>query len=522
MSVPRIVTEPIGGSALSRAVQSGALDASIAAPAPRTVDQWKARAASVAAQAPEGWFGALRDACGGAGHVLDRLERIAGQGGVVVTTGQQAGLFGGPVYTWTKAIGALELADAIERATGVPAAPVFWAATDDADFAEASATYVAVEGAVRRLVSEHAPPAGTPMALAPIGDLSGPLRDLRAACGSLAFARAWAAVEQAYRAPATVGSAYVALLRAMLEPLGIAVLDSSHPTVRAAGEGVMRRALERASAVGAALDARHAALVGLGFDPQVSDVSGLSTVFVHEAGVKRRVPVAEAAGVRATAAAVALSPNVLLRPVMERAILPTVAYVAGPGELAYFAQVSAVAGALDAAQPVAVPRWSCTIVEPPVDRALSRLGIGLDELTQGAALEGRVARAGLPDEVRAGLDDLRAAVRDGLAALSARDARTPGGALLPGAVVEGAARQVGFRLDRLERRLVAAAKRRGSGALRDLRLAQAAILPGGHRQERTLNFLPFLARHGDALIAAMRASAAAHAQRLVSGASSGG
>lgn len=522
MSTPRIVAEPIGGSALSRAVQGGTLDASIALPAPRSAAEWKARAASTAAQAPVGWLDALRDAFGGAGHDLDRLARVADRGGVVVTTGQQAGLFGGPVYTWTKAIGALALANAIERATGTPAAPVFWAATDDADFAEASATYVVSDGGVRRLASHRAPAAGTPMALAPIGDLSGPLRDLRAACGSLAFERAYAAVEQAYRASATVGSAYVTLLRAILEPLGIAVLDSSHPAVRVAGQSVLRRALDRAPEVAAALDARHAALVALGYEPQVADVTGLSTVFVHEAGLKRRVPVGEAAAVRAAAAADALSPNVLLRPVLERAILPTVAYVAGPGELAYFAQVSAVAGALDAAQPVAVARWSCTIVEPAVDRALSRLGIGLDDLTQGAALEGRVARAGLSDDVRAGLDDLRAALRDGLASLSARDEGTTGGALLPGAVVEGAARQIGFRLDRLERRLVAAAKRRGSDALRDLRLAQAAILPDGHRQERTLNFIPFLARYGDALIAAMRESAAGHAERVVAGAPRGG
>ncbi|HEY5219610.1 MAG TPA: bacillithiol biosynthesis BshC, partial [Gemmatimonadaceae bacterium] len=102
------------------------------------------------------------------------------------------------------------------------------------------------------------------------------------------------------------------------------------------------------------------------------------------------------------------------------------------------------------------------------------------------------------------------------------DAAASAGRLLRPEIVEGLDRQLGFRLDRLERRLLAAAKRRGSDGLRDLHLARAAIWPDGARQERTLNFIPFLARYGDGLWARMREGADAHAASLLGRSTSGG
>ena len=519
---PRVITDPLGGSSLSVAVQAAALDASVTPRVPAGVDAWRRQVKSVAGSSAKGWFGVLREAFGPSGVAVARLQRVVDTGGVVVTTGQQAGLFGGPVYTWSKAIGALALADAIERETGVAVAPVFWAATDDADYAEASLTHLLINGVVERLKTERAPAPGTPMALAPLGDVRKLLTRLREACGSSAYEAAYAAAADEYRDGVTVGAAYVSLLRALLDPLGIAVLDSSHVAVRAAGGPLMRSALEHARDVGAALNARRDWLRSAGYEPQVADVAGLSTVFVHEAGLKRRVPIAESAAVLHAAKPDALSPNVLLRPVMERAILPTVAYVAGPGELAYFAQVSAVAGGLGAAQPLAVPRWSCTIVEPAVDRALTRLGIGLDDIRDADAVAGRVARGAVPDDVQRALAELRAAIHTGTSILATTDAAASAGRLLRPEIVEGLDRQLGFRLDRLERRLLAAAKRRGSDGLRDLHLARAAIWPDGARQERTLNFIPFLARYGDGLWARMREGADAHAASLLGRSTSGG
>src|SRR6185437_1711412 len=123
--------------------------------APRDASAWRARATAVRDQGAGDWAGALAPAFDASGPAAERLARVA-RGGIVVTTGQQAGLFGGPIYTWSKALSAIALADAIEAASGIPTAPVFWAATYDADYAESSVTYVAQDG---RVVTLAAPPA---------------------------------------------------------------------------------------------------------------------------------------------------------------------------------------------------------------------------------------------------------------------------------------------------------------------------------------------------------------------------
>ena len=105
--------------------------------------------AMMSSLASRDWLTPLRHAFDPTGVAADRLEAAA-KGGFVVTVGQQPGLFGGPLYTWWKALSALAFADALQQATGVPVAPVFWAATDDSDFVEASWTAVATPDGARK------------------------------------------------------------------------------------------------------------------------------------------------------------------------------------------------------------------------------------------------------------------------------------------------------------------------------------------------------------------------------------
>jgi len=504
----RVVTEALGGSPLSIAVQARQLPDAVQPWWPTTAVEWRDHVARCRAAAKDGWLDRVRDAFAAGGEAARRLNRAAAEGGVVVTTGQQPGLFGGPLYTLSKALSALALADELERATGVVAAPVFWAATDDADFLEASVTFASNADGLHELQQLNRPDAGTPMSLAPLGSITPQLERLRSACGSAPHARYFEAARSAYATGDTVGGAYVALMRSLLEPLGVAVLDASHPSVGGAARPLLLEALQRASAVGQAGAQRAAGIRAAGFEPQVEDDRGLSLVFVVEQGLKRRLSIAEAAA----APSAALAPNVLLRPVVERELLPSVAYVAGPGELAYFSQADAVARALGRDRLVPVPRWSCTVIEPFVERALSRLGVSYQELRDLPAVERRLARAALPDEVTRAWKRLteatQLAVQDLAGAVLASS-------LVPPPVVEGLGRSLAHRLSRAERRLVAAAKRRDDATRRDLACAGAATWPRGQRQERMLNFVPMLARGGDELLAEMRRAAAEHARQLV-------
>lgn len=510
MSDVRIVTEPLGGSALSRALQERRVPAAWTAAPPRDAKGWRARAEGRAEE--RDWsalWRCLEPALHARGAARERLERVIAGNGVVVTTGQQPGLFGGPIYTLSKAVSAIALADALEATTGVPTAPIFWAATDDADFAEASSIAVARQGGLEVLRSPHAPAAGTPMSLAPLGDLGAQLERLAAACGSAADPRPLALVREAYDngASHTVGGAFIHLLRAVLEPIGMPVLDASHDSVALASEATLQRALASANDVERALRDRGAEIRAAGFEPQVEDVGGLSLVFGREGAIKRRLAVSERPndGVR-------LTPNVLLRPIVEHQIIPTVAYVAGPGELAYFAQVSPVARVLSLEAPVAVPRWSCTLVEPQMEELMERLDAKESDLAAEGELESRLARGVLDAEAKSAL----ARLRETLAALPEWMNGTAEKLDLERAV-QGAAGAMQHRADRLERRLLAAVKRRETSLMLDVATLRAALRPQGKRQERVLNPIPILARQGLSLLLEMRDAARAHAESLVSG-----
>jgi bacillithiol biosynthesis cysteine-adding enzyme BshC len=513
----RIELAALGGSPLSQLAQAGLASKEWYPQRPQTADDWRARADRVRATAPHGSHDALAEAFGNSsGAAADRLARVIDRKGIFVTTGQQPGLFGGPVYTWSKAVSAVALADAIEAATGQPAAPVFWAGTDDSDFAEASYTMLARTGGADRVAIESTRPEGTRMADVPLPDMSGPLERLAAACGSAADGRVLQYVREAYTAPATVGSAYVTLLRAVLEPMGIAVLDAAHDAVTRAAHPLLLRALHERERIARALSVRSAAINAAGYVPQVTDLDTLTLVFARHGLRRERIVRARAAVAAATAEAGSLSPNVLLRPVVERALLPTIAYIAGPGEIAYFAQVSAVAEALDVEVPLALPRWSATLVEPHIADIMARYGLQTEDFADPHAVETRLAREAWPSGVATAMEQLRRELAERLAGVRASLQGLDG--LAPSATVEGTGRALEWRLSRLERRISAAVKSRETALMRDLATVRGSLFPAGIRQERALNLIPLLARHGVGLLDDMRVSALAHARALLSAA----
>jgi bacillithiol synthase len=509
MTAPRVVTQPLSGNPLATAAIAGSAPDGWYEPLPRDAESWRERLQSVRSEFGDDWLEKLSPAFEATGKARERLEAAAKGRGVVVTTGQQPGLFGGPIYTVSKALSALTLADALQEATGIPVAPVFWAATDDTDFREASGTVVSVPGGAQLLRMDHTEPLGIPMAAMPLGDLSAQLEALKRSAGSVVDQTPVELLERFYSSGATVGSAYVAFLRALFAPLGMAVIDASHPATRAAARPVMTRALERASAIADAVRARNHEIEAAGFSPQVQEVPGLSLVFNSSAGSRKRIPIKAAPRQPISDD---LGPNVLLRPVVERSILPTASYIGGPAEIAYFAQIGPIAEALGVARPAILPRWSCLVIEPHVEKILEKLYLLPEDLRDPHEVEARVARARLPKRVIEELNVTRAALNDRLDALSdvVAEEQAPVGA----AVTAGLRANLWRRLDRFERRLIAAAKREHADLMRDIATARGSLFPLGHAQERSLNFVPLLARYGPILKEEMLAEAREHARQL--------
>ncbi|MBL0172372.1 MAG: bacillithiol biosynthesis BshC [Gemmatimonadaceae bacterium] len=514
---------PLGGSPLSQALQQDPGLHGWMTTRPGSLDDWRARVQRLQSQAQtRDWLTPLAPAIAATGRAADRLGRAAAQG-VVVTTGQQPGLFGGPAYTFSKALSALAMADVLEDATGVPVAPIFWAATDDADWLEAAVTYVASARGLETLTMEGPATDGVAMADVPLGPMTSALQSLRDASGSAAHDAVLRVIEQAYVPHATVGAAYVQLLRGMLEPLGIAVLDASHPSVRMAADPLLRRALQQSHAVSEALAARRGAIAAQGFAPQVDVLDELSLVFRTQTGptgrerdrVRTRIPVADAARLVREADAGTLGANVLLRPVIERALLPTIAYHAGPGEYAYFAQIAPIAEVLGLEVPLAVPRWSGEVID--VRAELMRESLGIDEtaLRDPHAAELHVARRAVEPELQDAIERLRLAVETQVRAV--REAVLLAAPVVSPDVVSGLSKDIMLRLDRFERRVTAGVKRREETLMRDVAFVRASVRPGGHSPERKLNLVPMLARFGPAIFDAMRGDAHAYVERLVQG-----
>ncbi|MEP6506876.1 MAG: bacillithiol biosynthesis cysteine-adding enzyme BshC [Gemmatimonadales bacterium] len=502
----RVISTPIVGTGLTRIGVDKAGASPWFEPIPADASAWKRRAELIRSSlVTKNWLATLAPGFNATGAAAERLQRAADRG-FVVTAGQQPGLFGGPLYTWWKALSALSLANRLESETGLPVAPVFWAATDDSDYAEAAGTVVATNTGSSRLSLPALDGSGRALADVPLGDVSALLDLLVAASGSAPNAAALKLVKQAYSPDHTVGSAYVDLLRSILEPLGISVLDAAHPSVRAAAFPVLKLALTKSQAIEDSLIARSAELKEKNLSPQVKIVKARSLVFEAADGERDRVRIKDVANVVARAKNGDLGPNVLLRPIVERSILPTVAYIGGPAEVAYFAQVTAVADAMKSPRPVIVPRWSGMIVESRIQGILDRYSLSVEDFRDPHAPETRMARESLPPGLMNRFTELRASIESSVASLSAADQA----GIVPSAVIDGLKRNIAHRVDRLERRYIAAVKRSGNETLREIAIARGALFPDGAPQERALNFIPFLARFGDEIVDSVTAEIDKH------------
>jgi len=507
---PRVITQTLSGNPLAAAFISGNAPANWYEPKPNGPQAWRERAETVRSSTSKDWLTHLAPAFEATGRAKARLEASGEGRGVVVTTGQQPGLFGGPVYTLSKALSALAFADSLQRTVGIPVAPVFWAATDDTDFKEASSTVVAVPGGAQLLRIDHAETLGRTMAAMPLGDVSTQLDALTRGAGSTIDRTPLDLLAQFYSGKRTVGSAYVSFLRALFEPLGIAVIDASHPATRGAASQVLAAALQRAGDIASAISERNREIEQAGYATQVQDVPGLSLVFTSASGGRKRVPIKAAPKQTVSEE---MGPNVLLRPVMERSILPTATYIGGPAEIAYFAQISPIADTLGVARPAIVPRWSATIIEPHVEKILEKLYLLPEDLRDPHEVETRVARSRLSPEVLAEIDKTRAILDERLDALTR--AVDEGNTPVAPAVTGGLHANLLRRLDRFERRLVAAAKRQHSETMTEIATARGSLYPFGKPQERSLNFVPLLARYGPALQEEMLHEAERHATKLI-------
>lgn len=434
------------------------------------------------------------------------LAKLAEPGTVAVVTGQQVGLFSGPCYTIYKALTAARLAAQLNE-SGIPAVAVFWLATEDHDFAEVNHAYSLTAGSevVRHEVNgpgtDHTPVGDIPIAEFPLAELEQALAGFPFADDVLAVVR------DSYRPGATMGGAFQALLGRLLAELGLLFLDPMKPAIRAIAAPLVAEAVTATETLIDRVVIRNKELADAGYHAQVHVEPKTSLVFLLENGkrytLRRSGDTYGYDGGKLTAAELAaradhLSPNALLRPVVQDYLLPTVAQIGGPAELAYLAQTEVIYEVLERPAPVVVPRSGFTLLDSRSVKLLDRYRMTLPEvLDSPEAVRTRVAHRLVPEGLGDSMNLSRQAIErvlNGLVDEVGAFDRTLGDAATKSRT------KILYQLTKIDAKTAREALRRDERAQKEAAYLSHSIYPEKHLQERLFTILPFLAKHGMDLI----------------------
>jgi bacillithiol synthase len=436
---------------------------------------------------------------------------------VAVVTGQQAGVFGGPLYTILKAVSAIQLARRASQMLNAPVVPVFWVDAEDHDWAEIAGSTV-LDAQYQSCTITAPPPAGAgekPVAsLAIDGNIEATLIDLQAGLAPTEFT-AWVIerLRAAYQPGRGVADAFARFVESLLGQHGLVVFDSSDPAVKPLLGPVFHREVAVAGRTATLAAKAGEAMASRGHSPQVvPQADGCSLFRIDPAtGVRsavRRQGEQFAAGDAtfdgATLVQEALehperfSPNVLLRPIVQDTLFPTICYVAGPSELAYLGQLREVYEHFELPMPLIHPRASATLVDSATIRFLTRYNVPLEDLQpQDESALNRLLQAQLPPTVDAAFSAAQRTISESMQqvvhAVATVDP-TLGGA------AKSTLGKIAHELETLQGKMIQAAKRRDETLRRQFTRAQAQTFPHGHPQERTLSIVYFLNQYGPALI----------------------
>jgi bacillithiol biosynthesis cysteine-adding enzyme BshC len=454
---------------------------------------------------------------GASAETFANIERLRAPDSVAVVTGQQTGLFTGPLYTLYKALSAVKLAACL-TARGTEAVPVFWMATEDHDWEEVqTAQAIACDGRLASVgvsgeLHREGEQVGGVTLDASVEEAAKRLFELMPSSEFLPDLEGL--VRDAYAPGRRFGEAFARMLAALTGRYGLVLLDPVDAALKRLAAPLYSEAARLGAEIASATDARSRELVGAGYHAQVHTSPDSFPLFLIDDGARRALTRNREGRYRAkgtthewTAGELAdlahaeperFSPNVTLRAVVQDYLLPTIAYYGGAAEIAYFAQTAESYRVLGRPATPILHRASLTIVERRTGRTLERYGLKLEDFFGG--LDPVIARvvdehlgaelAGVFDETDASvaraLDELRGRLRDFDPTLA--DA------------LDGGRRKIAHQLEGLRARFRRAQMQRDRAVLRQLERAATALYPEKSLQERHVNVTSLLARHGRYLV----------------------
>lgn len=446
----------------------------------------------------------------------------------LVVTGQQPGIFTGPLYTVYKAITAIQLAERLSRNSTVACRPLFWTASDDHDFEEIrSAHFLTRRHDLHSVVySPGSGPDGIPCRMdatpawriAVQDSLHREIDLLAAVCrGSECTREVTDFLHESARQSSSLGIWFSRIMARLFPDAGLLFFAPEIPEARRAAIPVLQREIEAPLHSTRLLQEAGATLSASGYEAQIHREPDVCNFFL-EVEERRRKVVFRSGRFQPSGTPLQyepdemlalleaqperFSPNVALRPIVQQAMFPVVAHVAGPGEIAYWAQLRPLFNFFGLPMPSVYPRASALLLSAKTSRLLREYGLQSEQLElRGPDLLTPALRrnAGNPAlqafaKDRAALDHAAAQLVEGLQ----RSGATRAAARFETAVQEA--------LLRLERRLLYADQAHRNKVEAHLARLYNTIMPLGKPQERVLNIFSFLPEHGWPLIRRLQAS----------------
>ncbi|HEY6404255.1 MAG TPA: bacillithiol biosynthesis cysteine-adding enzyme BshC, partial [Blastocatellia bacterium] len=448
---------------------------------------------------------------------LANIERLRQKDSVVIITGQQAGLFTGPLYTIFKALSAIKLADHL-RSQGLNVLPMFWVASEDHDFEEVNHTRIINREGQLVTISYAGcqPKEGKPVGHVQLNEkVAANIDEMMAALPESEFMpRLIGDLRDSYKAGANFADAFGALMIKLFGKFGVVLINPLDDRLKAVAGEIYARAMSNAPEFASRILDSSAQLEASGYHAQVYASASAAPLFMLDEG--RRTAMARRedgrfylkGGDKSFGAAELLdaiqrcpscfSPNVTLRPIVQDFLLPTLAYIGGPAEIAYFAQLRPNYGLLDRVDPVALPRASFTLIEKRHAKTMSKYDIKFTDLFAGfEEVMKTVVERSLDQNTATAFDETEKVFNDKLDELNTSLATVD--PTLADAL-KGGREKILYQLQNLRTRFIHNRSKRDETARQQIERLFAALYPNKNLQEREINVFYFLARYGYDLI----------------------
>ena len=447
-------------------------------------------------------------------RTLANIDLLGNENTVAVVTGQQVGICSGPLYTIYKTVTAIKLAE--QLSTQFPDynfVPVFWVEKEDHDFEEINKLNVLnPAGEVQTIeylfggkpFERNPGPVGSIVIDSFIDNFFDRLQtQLQESEFKLPL---FTALRGYYRSGATLGAAFVGLMNQMFEDSGLVFLDPGNVELKKILKPVFQKEIAGLSKTSQMVVDTSAGLEEH-YHAQIKAKS-INLFMLHKGGRYLIEPRENDYSLKGTRQFFSkeelnsivenspelISPNVVLRPICQDAILPTIAYVGGPSEVAYFAQLKPVYEFFDVQMPVIYPRASVTIMEEKVKNILEKFQVDFTEIWSDIdPLLIRIAEQVSEVKVDVLFDQLHRRIHEAVA--ESRFGIQQIDPTLSGAI-DSTLSRIESQLNVLKEKAQSAQQRRQEVTIKQIQKVAANIFPKSNFQEREFNVVYYMNKYG--------------------------